>query len=333
MKIADLELKKDLFDGIGESGPASIEHEEFRKAYHSPLHIDETFKSAYQILEQEASKKYSVIENKKELLSAQELDQLYASAEKENPEVLYNVRYNPDAIDRTQPVYREHLKQAWEKQALMVTMQRLEQLGVIPDTLPTLNPIADVRVKFGHNTKFEFADWVAPGARLPASAVSQPPTIEVQEFDTSDHPSGLYSVVLVNPDTPDLATNSFKTSLNYGLFNVPLNYVDNAITPAKLIANPQWAFQEYLPLLPEKNAQTQRACLWVFRQKEELPKVSEYDAEKFDIRAFAEENLLTAVGAHVWRQEFDRSVNKVREEYGLPQGRVFHRVRGTEPLL
>ena len=50
-------------------------------------------------------------------------------------------------------------------------MQRLEQLHVIPDTLPTLVPEADVKVKFSHNVEHEFRDWIAPGSILPTFAV------------------------------------------------------------------------------------------------------------------------------------------------------------------
>lgn len=333
LKIADPRLKKDLFQAIDLTGPTSVAHQEFRAAYHSPLHIDETFKIAYEILEKDAEKTYASIAERKDSLSAPELEKLLAAAEKLNPEVLYNTRFSPESVDRSQPVYRQFLQKKWEEYALMVTMQRLEQLSVIPDTLPTLEPKVDVRVQFGHNSLAEFGDWIIPGTRLPAFAVSKPPTIEIQEFDSSDHPSGLYSVVVVNPDVPDLETNSYKTSLNYGLFNVPLNYVDNTISPAKLLANPQWTFQQYVPLLPEKNIPSQRACLWVFRQPEEMKEMRKYDEQNFDIRAFTKQNDLTAVGAHVWRQDFDRSVGKIREEYGLPQGKVFHRVRGTQPLL
>lgn len=300
--------------------------------YHSPLLIDDVFGEAYELLQQNSGEIYSEISKNKEKLTTAELEKLLAKAEETNPEVLYNVTHNLETVDRGHPVYRQFLQKKWELYDLMVTMQRLEQLSVIPDTLPTLEPLVDVKVKFPHNTKAEFLDWVEPGTRLPAFAVSRPPTIEVQEFSVPEQHTGLYSVLLVNPDTPDLELNSFRTTLHYGLRNVPLTYTDNTISPGKLLSNPEFVFKQYQPLLPEKNAQTQRACLWVFRQAEKLGDV-EFSSENFDIRSFAENAGLTAVGAHVWRQDFDRSVNGVREQYGLPKGQVYHRVRGTAPLL
>lgn len=317
-------------------GPASIENLERKLAYHSPVDIDNTFALAYDLLQQESEAKYREIES----LQAQEptketkdrIDELRVQAEKFNPEVLYNAEYfGAHHLDKSQPVYRQLLKEKWQALDLMVLMQRLEQLAVIPDTLPTLVPEVDVKVKFPHNTKNEFSSWVTPGEILPAFAVAKPPTILVQEFDRVDEDQ-LYTVLIVNPDTPDLASNSFSTTLHYGLANVPLNNVNNTIdTKLLLTAGDKHTFKDYTPLVPEKNAQNQRACLWVFRQAGPV-EVSNVESESFDIRGFVANHSLNPVGAHVWRQHFDRSVNEVRSQYGLGKGRVFHRVRDVQPV-
>lgn len=321
--LQDPRIKKALFS---KSKPASLDAKR-REAYHSPELIDDTFSEAYEFLQGNSKKIYNQIDSLKKESSPnmEEISKLSVEAEKYNPEVLYNAFNMPrDKLDMSQPVYREFAKKQWELYDLMVTMQRLEQLHVIPDTMPTLDPKVDVKVKFPHNIKGEFSDWIAPGNVVPCFSVSRPPLIQVQDFEGSqDH---LYTVVIVNPDTPDLEKNSFKTTLHYGLSNVKLNAVDTVI-PSTV----EGAFSEYLPLTPEVNAQKQRACLWVFRQNAEI-NVSQIPRENFDIRAFAEQHGLTAVGAHVWRQMYDRSVNEIREKYGLGKGRVFEKVRGTKPL-
>lgn len=332
LKIANEKVRADLFSGIGPTGPTSVADDQVRAGYHSPVHIDDVFGSAYSILQEDAADVYKTIAERKEQLTTSELEQLLVEAETANPEVLYKATFDLKNVDCTQPVYRQFLKQKWESYALMVTMQRLEQLRVIPDTLPTLEPAVDVQVKFAHNTKSEFSDWVEPGTVLPAFAVARPPTIKVQEFFRPDDASGLYTVLVVNPDTPDLATNSYSTTLHYGLANVPLDYANNTISAASLLARPESVFSPYVPLVPEKNGGVQRACLWVFRQAGPIAPAA-VEREAFDIRAFSAEHGLSAVGAHVWRQQFDRSVGRVRAEYGLPKGSVYHRVRGTQPLL
>lgn len=345
LRINNDPIKETLFGKVDpEVGPASLTNKEERLAYHSPIAIDETFQMAYKILENEAGAKYKVIhrlkmslENAKSekdaLTIKNQIDKYLVEAEIENPEVLYNAEFvDPQQLDKSQPVYRHLLKEKWENYDLLVTMQRLEQLHVIPDTLPTLVPKADVKVKFTHNTDDQFSQWVTPGSLLPAFAVSEPPTIHIQEFDRIEGNNSLYTVLLVNPDTPDLETNSFTTTLHYGLKNVMLNNVDNSIDVTKLLkVGPKVTFQEYVPLMPEKNAPAQRACLWVFRQSKELGDIADLK-ENFDIREFVAKHGLTPIGAHVWRQKFDRSVPEIRQLYGLGEGRVYEKARSMDPI-
>ncbi|KAI5957664.1 MRPL35 [Candida theae] len=345
LQLNNEHIKETLFgEGNPEEGPASLINQEDRSAYHSPVAIDETFQMAYKILERDAESKYQVVHRLKKSLAnttsdkdalalRNQIDKYLVDAEIENPEVLYNAEFmDPEHLDKSQPVYRHLLKEKWENYDLLVTMQRLEQLHVIPDTLPTLVPKADVKIKFTHNTDEQFSKWVTPGALLPAFAVSKPPTIHVQEFDRVEGNNNLYTVLLVNPDTPDLRTNSFTTTLHYGLKNVVLNNVDNSINISKLLTvGPKITFKEYVPLAPEKNAPAQRACLWVFRQTKELGDLAE-SSENFDIREFAANHGLTAVGAHVWRQTYDRSVPEIRKMYGLGEGRVYEKARSMDPI-
>lgn len=332
LKVLDKTARNELFEGVPGGGPTSLEIKEYRAGYHSPELVDDTFKLAYEILEEDAAEKYHQIEKNKASLSGKALDDALIDAEKFNPEVLYNMERFADKLDRSVPIYRKFLKDKWESYDQMLTMQRIEQLGVIPDTLPTLVPEANVRIKFSHNTEKEFSDWVVPGTRMPAFAVSKPPTIEIQEFELVEGSTGLYSVIVVNPDVPDLDKNSFKVSLLYGLKNVPLDFVNNTITPFSLLENPERVFKVYAPVFPEKNAPTSRACLWVFRQAEELKDV-DVSGDTFDIRSFVENHNLHAIGAHVWRQDYDRSTSRIRAEYGLEKGRVFNPVRNATPLM
>lgn len=349
--IQNEKIKQGIFEKISSSGPASIEQPLIRSGYHSPIGIDETFKEAYQILEEDATKKSSQLEslqkqlqdiedpnNKKSKLKIRtltnQIENLKIQTEVKNPEVLYNIECNSsEELDMTQPIYRKLLKEKWKDHDLMLLMQRLEQLHVIPDTLPTLDPKVDVKVKFSHNIEEEFKDWIVPGTILPCFAVAKPPVIKIQEFDEIKNDNALYTVLLVNPDTPDLANNSYSTTLHYALTNVSLNHTDNTIDVSKFLKQgDEIILKDYLPLTPEKNINNQRACLWVFRQNGELNKDVQVERENFDIRGFVESNKLLPIGAHVWRQQFDRSVNEVREQYGLGKGRVYYKTRTLIPM-
>lgn len=186
------------------------------------------------------------------------------------------------------------------------------------------------------NVKFPFSTgvnkWIEPGEFLSSNVTSMCPVLKVQEYDHVDVERQLYTILVVNPDVPDLNNDSFKTALCYGLANIKLNYNDNLIDPRKF--NSSNIFADYLPPVPEKNAGKQRFVVWVFRQplsedsQNSLGVVQEdINRDEFDIRQFTKEHHLDPIGAHIWRSEWDANVAVVREKYGLPPGRVFSRVR------
>lgn len=327
LKISSSDIRNGIFNPINPyRGPASIANEEARMKYHSPLEIDETFTLAYNYLQSESEEVYKKIESLSEEAKAEALFQLQVDAEITNPEVLYISEFLDQEIDRSQPVYRQILEKKWRSYSLMLTMQRLEQLHVLPDTLPTFIPTADVQIKFSHNTDTKFSDWIVPGEIVQNKSVSKPPTIKIDNFVPES--TNKYTVLLVNPDTPDLENNSFTTTLHWGLSNVELSFVNNTVNASTLLKNDLITFKDFLPLTPEKNAPTQRGCLWVFTQAENKNiNVEEISRDSFDIRAFSEQHGLTPVGAHVWRQNFDTTTNEVRELYGLGKGRVFDKIR------
>lgn len=305
--------------------PPSIKTRFNRIKYKSPEKIDDTFKTCYEFLESRAKNDYC---GARESSDPTAKEHLYIRAEINNPEVQYNFKFHdkldndPSIIDYEQPVYRHLGKKHWESYSQMLLMQRLESLGVIPDTLPTLAPKVEVNVKFPYSTGIN--KWVEPGEFLSSNATSLPPVFKIQEYETVNPQEQRYTILVVNPDEPNLATDSFRTSLCFGLANIKVGYNDNVVDPRKY--DESNIISHYLPPVPEKNAGKQRFAIWVFRQKSELA-IKELDRNDFDIRSFAKLNSLKAVGAHVWRSEWDFNVNSVRTKYGLPPGRIFERVR------
>lgn len=339
----DLKVSKGIWSDFSNRAESlkiqSLASPNTRLNYHSPNLIDETFEKAYDLLQNDSEQLYKELQNNKSL-SPKTKEKLSIEAEKHNPEVLFNLTFgDATKLDLTQPIYRNHLYKQWKSYDLQVLMQRLEQFKVIPDTMPTLDPKIDVKIKFPTNNP-EFINWITPGEILPSFITKFPPMIKLQLFESlpENTENQLFTIVLVNPDDPDLSTNSFKTTLNYGLANVPINLTKNTIDVSDYLSesSPFQTFRSYTPILPEINAgEYQRCCLWVFKHNDSAPiTIAENDVkpDNFDIRQFAETHNLTAVGAHVWRQVFDRSVNDVRKLYGLPNGRVFHRVRRPHPL-
>lgn len=334
LSLRSSKLKQSLFvnteAGKNEpaKGPYTLRRKASRARYKSPEEIDATFKLAYSFLQDRASNIYSKIEqtNDPELKN-----KLLVKAEISNPEVQYNFQFsdkidnNPRLIDYNLPVYRHMGLKHWESYAQMLLMQRLETLHAIPDTLPTLVPRANVMIKFPYSTGVN--KWINPGEFLSSNVTQFEPIFKIQEFENLDLSKQRYTILIVNPDEPDLINDSFKTTLCYGLQNLKLDYNDNVIDARKFTVKDN-VLIDYLPPVPEKNAGQQRFVVWVFRQPNEtLTDLSTIKRDSFDIRKFVELNQLDPIGAHIWRSEWDTNVANVREKYGLPKGRIFSRVR------
>lgn len=329
LSLRSSKLKQSLFVSDQPTQPVSITRGPRRERYRSPEQIDDTFKLAYSFLEERAS---SVYETLKKVEDPIQRDKLLVKAEINNPEVQYNFQFSdkinnePRLIDYNLPVYRQLAKTHWKSYDLMLLMQRLETLHAIPDTLPTLNPRAHVMLKFPLSTGVN--KWIEPGEMLSSNVTVFQPTIKLQEFDTVDLSKQKYTILIVNPDEPDLENDSFKTTLCFALKDIQINdYNDNVIDQRKF-TNDQIMI-DYMPPVPEKNAGKQRFIVWVFRQPEgeSLSDTSTVIRDGFDIRKFVALNKLDPIGAHLWRSEWDMNVANIREKYSLPVGRVFSRVR------
>lgn len=332
LKIKNPRMKRAIIDGYEKfSGPPSLKSRTSRIRYITPAGLDDAFPLAYKIIQDNQHLNYSKATKLQQQLNDVskedtetiknlkfELENTFVAAEIDNPEVQYNFKIGQ--IDWDQPVYRYLAKKKWMDYELLVLMQRLESMAVIPDTEPTLEPSVQVKLQFpGFVNK-----WVSPGTILPSAVCSRPPHLVIQEFE--ENLNGLYTVLIVDPDTPDIENDSFNTTLHWAITNISLsmkNPVVNTEKSTELIS--------YLPPIPEKNTGNHRYSVWVYRQKNKI------DVERipdnlivrhgFEIREASKKLELIPVGAHLWRSHFDRTTESVRERYGLSPGRVFTRTK------
>ena len=324
LKIASSRIRDAVLKGVPATGPPSLKSRWARLRYRSPEGLDGAFDEAMRIVAEDAE-----THRREAAQSAQAnpdaAEEHAARAEIHNPEVKYNHRIQQ--VDLNLPVYKLLAKRDWQRRAMLVLMQRLEQHHVIPDTLPTLDPQADVRLKFvtPQMRNIEPGEFVANQVALRA------PRLEIRDFGVPAGQSAKYTVLIVNPDVPDVENDAFSTQLHFAATNVEAKLSSPAVD---FFGSPNVQVP-YLPPMPEKNGPVQRMCVWVFRQHGDLDGAQADLAPKangsFDIREFAAENNLEPVGASLWRSRYDLSSPMVREIYGAAPGRVFFRARTAKP--
>ncbi|KAK9388700.1 phosphatidylethanolamine-binding protein [Lipomyces mesembrius] len=328
--------------------PATLKSRKSKLAYRHPIGLDQAFREALGVLEADRQQKYdnvlkmhdridailqhynvSTIDDIPDhksrgdaYLASVEIEKGRINAEINNPEIIH--QFNSGNFDMKFPVHRFLARQKWEKNDRLLLMDRLESMKVMPDTLPTFYPRVDLKIRFPGT----MAHWIDPGRIMSTGVTAQAPEFSIQIFEDK---AKLYTIVIVDPDTPDVENDSYKTTLHYILADVKIS--GNEPLVDKSMAR---ELVPYLPPHPEKNSGFHRYAVWAFEQpggerlavqqrkgKGPIDVDRLLERERFDIRLFRSAHGLRAVGAHFWRNGYDSKTEGVREKFGLGPGSVY----------
>jgi large subunit ribosomal protein L35 len=253
------------------------------------------------------------------------------------------------------PVYRYLADRKWRSYRRKLLMQRLTQMFVVPDALPALDPIADVRLAFGRRHV-----RVQPGAFVAARVSARAPTLDVQVFDRGER---LVSVAVVDLDVPDATRDAFRTRCHFLAANVPVSPTAGAIALGRLTTAAEAeagagsgsgrARQLVLPWLPpfaQKGSPYHRLAIVVLQQPdgvlidaatalagpagEKTGEAGNVEAARMDfsLRDFVARHALKPVGAHLFRTVWDEGTAEVMQRAGLPGADVELRRKAIGPL-
>ncbi|KAG8763898.1 hypothetical protein FRC11_009420 [Ceratobasidium sp. 423] len=292
-------------------------------AYQRPLPLGKlpVYDLAIELLEKDSVEKKALL--------AKETD----PAKKSKLEIMSNinlpeVRWNfaQGKYDLTQPVYRYLLEQNWrQKGALDLLMERVHQMNVIPDILPSFHPTVDLRISFSEG------EDVVPGVFLPVKSTLQAPSITAQAYHPEER---LYTLLIADPDVPDPSMNSFSTYLHAFQPNIPLSVTKTQITlsTAPEISETSLPF---IPPHPQNGTPYHRYTTLLLPQTSELSvDMSKLPREKFDVRgAYEQYGFTSGGGIHMFRESWDETVGLVYKKFlGQPEPK-FGKIPEPEPYL
>ncbi|KAL7004681.1 mitochondrial 54S ribosomal protein YmL35 [Cystobasidiomycetes sp. EMM_F5] len=238
----------------------------------------------------------------------------------------------------SEPVMRYMAEQAWRKdgrlgilvdalcitalftnsqQYVLLQMQRVTQMHIVPDLLAIIDPDVDmsISVKEGRS--------VVPGSYLLASQTRQEPVINAQVYHNDER---LYTLLMVDPDSPDVAKATFKTVCHWAISDIPLNATSSSIS-----SSTGRVLLPYIAPHPEKGTPYHRYSFLLFRQPaKDAPsstKMLQQHGDRFSVRDFAKQWNLHPVGVTFFRQVWSREVKDVFEKdlnmpepvYGKPK--------------
>jgi large subunit ribosomal protein L35 len=233
------------------------------------------------------------------------------------------------------PIYRYLADQKWRKFKRLVLEQRITQLAVVPDFLPSLDLVADIDLGFGRKA-------VAPGDFVDSAISENMPRLNVQTFTPGDR---LVTVVVVDGDVPVAETDSFTYRCHLIASNIPLSPTQTSI-PLQRIAQEDHKTEDAaakkiaLPWVApwaHKGAPYHRLAVFVLEQKDAKPlnltNLKKVQRGEFNLRSFADANKLSAITATLFRTKWDESMAGVMERAGLKdQINVEFKRKRVEPL-
>ncbi|KAL8930674.1 MAG: hypothetical protein Q9208_000545 [Pyrenodesmia sp. 3 TL-2023] len=215
--------------------------------------------------------------------------------------------------DMNRPIYRYLADQEWRKQKRLILMQRINQMHIVPDVLPSLDPTAEVKLAFGRRN-------VQPGDFVDSTISESPPRLDVQVFDKGER---LISIVVLDPDVPNLETDGFDSRCHFFAVNVPISPDSTYVTLSGLLEGTQ-VLRPWLPPHAQKGSPYHRLAVLIYEQKDGTEvkaglreKISSTVKGDFRLNRFTRNLQDQPIGVHLFRTIWDDGMAGVMQRAGI----------------
>ncbi|CAH0016947.1 unnamed protein product [Clonostachys rhizophaga] len=223
-------------------------------------------------------------------------------------------RFEDGLGDMNKPIYRYYAEKKWRSYDQRLITQRISQFHIVPDIIPKLVPTADVQLYF-RKAK------VAPGEIVDSIVSENPPRLRVQLFNPGER---LVTVVVVDPDVPDVENDTFFKRCHYIAANIPLSPTDTSLPLSKIKGDDQLALP-WLPAFAQKGSPYHRMAIFLLEQlpgeRVDVAKVKELYAssrDKFSLKSFQSKFRVRPFGFNMFRSVWDDNTAAVMARHGLP---------------
>lgn len=227
----------------------------------------------------------------------------------------------------TKPIYRFLADRKWREYRRKILVQRITQMKVIPDVLPHCDPVVDAKLYFGR-------DLIQPGEFVNSKVSTTAPKLDVQMFEGGNK---LVTIAVVDPDVPNVEGDSFDFRMHYLAVNVPLSATSTKVDLAKLSTESQVVLP-WEPPVAQKGSPYHRLSVFIMEQKDSQPldfaaiKATETERHGMSFRPLQTRYHLKAIGAHLFRTQWDDNMLEVMKQIGYPEADVELRRKKVEPL-
>lgn len=263
---------------------------------------------------------------------------------------LVKKRFEDGMGDMSKPIYRYLADQKWRSYARKVLVQRIDQMNIVPDLLPEIDPVVSTRLAF----PVKLTSWkrrnIVHGAIVPSVVSEQPPVLKVQSYVKGQK---LCTIAVMTPDVPDVENDGFTNRCHFLAVNIPVS-AEGALVKFDKLGEDQ-LIQPWLPAFSQKGAPYQRMGIFILEQPHaekvpagsgQIPKNQVLDAqhirtmregryakrEGFTLRSLITSLGLKPVGVDIFRTLYDEGTRGVMKRAGIVGWDVEFKNKRVEPL-
>jgi large subunit ribosomal protein L35 len=261
------------------------------------------------------------------------LDILKVQSEINLPEIRWKVANG--MADMTKTVHRHLLEQRWREDGpLDLLMERIHQMHVVPDVIGSFHPSLDLRLVTPGNcgtTERYRSDKplpVEPGVYLLPQQTRVPPRLYPVVYHDETR---LYTLLMVDPDVPDEANQTYQTYVHWLKPNIPLSALSSSAQLANLNTH-----TPYIPPHPQRGTSYHRYTTLLLPQRFRIsvPVLSQKQRCGFDVRTFIEKYKFEdskGGGIHMFREVWNEEVSNIYQEILGVEEPKFGRPKKEDP--
>ncbi|KAE8145488.1 phosphatidylethanolamine-binding protein [Aspergillus avenaceus] len=264
------------------------------------------------------------VKNSKLVAMNLHLDHLKVLADVNDP--LVKKKFEDGQGDMSKPIYRYLADKKWREYRRKILVQRITQMKVIPDVLPHCDPVVDTKLYFGRTA-------TQPGEFVNSRVSATTPKLDVQLFERGEK---LVTIAVVDSDIPNVEKDGFDYRTHYLAVNVPISATSTKVDLSKLSSESQVVLPWMAPTA-QKGSPYHRLSVFIMEQKDAKPlNVADIKAKETDrsktLRTLQARYHLKAIGAHLFRTQWDETMEEVMRENGYSDVDMELRRKRVEPL-
>lgn len=228
--------------------------------------------------------------------------------------------------DLNRPIYRYLADRQWRQQRRLILMQRINQMHIVPDILPYVDPTAEVKLAFERRS-------VQPGEFVNSGVSEKPPRLDVQVFDRGERP---VTIVVIDPDVPNLDTDGFDSRCHFLAVNVPVSPSATHVALDELAQDSQ-VLRPWLSPHAQKGSPYHRLAVLIYEQKQPYEsalrkRFSNQAKDEFRLSRFTRNLQDQPIGVHLFRTVWDDNTAGVMERAGIEGANIELKRKKPEKL-